>query len=275
MAEVKMLQQISDFRDEVEELHQLLAAMPDAAWIAPTGFKAWTVEDIVQHLHHSDLMAMASADGVEAFAAFRAEMQALRARGLTNVQATRERLGDPQGAALLALWHRTALGLCDRMAGIPAETRMPWAGPGMGLRMFATARQMETWSHGQAIYDLLGVERPGASARLRNIAEIGVRTYGWTFRNRGQEPPGPQPAVRLDTKSGTWEWPGEGGMVAGDAVAFCQVVAQTRNIADVALRVEGEAARAWMAIAQCFAGPPEMPPAAGTRVRSAGQWAVG
>ena len=264
-----MLQQTKDFQDEVAELKRLLAAMPAAAWTAPTGFKAWTVEDIVQHLHHSDLMAMASADGVEAFATFRAEMQALRASGLTNVQAARERLGNPQGAALLALWHRTALALCDRLAGIAPETRMPWAGPGMGLRMFATARQMETWSHGQAIYDLLGVERPPASLRLRNIAEIGVRTYGWTFRNRNQEPPGPQPEVRLDTPFGDgWAWPGEGGLVAGDAIQFCQVVAQTRNIADTALRMEGEAAHAWMALAQCFAGPPETPPAAGTRVRA-------
>jgi len=264
-----MLQQIKDFQDEVEELNGLLAAMQAAAWAAPTGFKAWTVEDIVQHLHHSDLMAMASADGVEAFATFRAEMVALRARGLNNVQAARERLGNPQGAALLALWHRTARALCERLTGIAPETRMPWAGPGMGLRMFATARQMETWSHGQAIYDLLGVERPQASPRLRNIAEIGVRTYGWTFRNRNQEPPGPQPQVRLDTPFGEpWVWAGEGGLVAGDAIQFCQVVAQTRNIADTALRVEGDAARAWMALAQCFAGPPETPPPAGTRVRA-------
>jgi uncharacterized protein (TIGR03084 family) len=264
-----MLQQVTDFADEVAELHGFLATLPDRAWTAPTGFKAWTPEDIMQHLHHSDLMAMASADGVEAFAAFRARTQALRAEGLTNVQATRLMLGDPKGAALLALWRRTADALCERLGGLPAETRMPWAGPGMGLRMFATARQMETWSHAQAIYDLMGVERPDAAPRLRNIAEIGVRTYGWTFRNRGQEPPGPQPAVRLEAPSGVWEWPGEDGLVEGDAVAFCQVVAQTRNVADSGLRVEGEAARAWMAIAQCFAGPPEMPPAPGSRVRAA------
>jgi len=267
------MQQIKDFRDEVDELHQLLVAMPAAAWTAPTGFKAWTPEDIVQHLHHSDLMALASADGAEAFAAFRADMQARRARGLTNVQATRERLGDPQGAALLDLWARTAAVLCDRLAGLAPETRMPWAGPGMGLRMFATARQMETWSHGQAIYDLLGENRPPAAPRLRNIAEIGVRTYGWTFRNRGQEPPGPQPEVRLETSFGEpWPWPGEGGLVAGDAIQFCQVAAQTRNVQDTALRVQGAAAEAWMALAQCFAGPPETPPAPGTRVRAQRRW---
>jgi uncharacterized protein (TIGR03084 family) len=274
MAEVREMQQIKDFRDEVDELHQLLATMPAAAWTAPTGFKAWTPEDIVQHLHHSDLMALASADGAEAFAAFRADMQARRARGLTNVQATRERLGDPKGAALLELWARTAGVLCNRLSGLAPETRMPWAGPGMGLRMFATARQMETWSHGQAIYDLLGVDRPPAAPRLRNIAEIGVRTFGWTFRNRGQEPPGPQPEVRLATPFGEpWAWRGEGGLVAGDAIQFCQVAAQTRNVQDTALRVQGAAAEAWMALAQCFAGPPETPPAPGTRVRAQQRWA--
>lgn len=287
------MQQIQDFRDEVEDLHALLAAMPAAAWSAPTGFKAWTPEDIVQHLHHSDLMAMASADGAEAFAAFRARTQALRAQGQSNVQATREVLGNPQGADLLALWHRTAHALCDRMDKIPPETRMPWAGPGMGLRMFATARQMETWSHAQAIWDLLGRRRPPAAPRLRNIAEIGVRTYAWTFRNRNQDPPGPQPAVTLHAADGIWRWEGQGGegpggegpggkgqggkgqggSVEGDAVEFCQVAAQTRNIADTALRVEGEAARAWMALAQCFAGPPESPPAPGTRRPAATPWA--
>ena len=76
------------------------------------------------------------------------------------------------------------------------------------------------------------------------------------------------PAVRLGTPFGEiWEWPGHGGheSVSGDAVEFCQVVTQVRNIADTALAVDGATARAWMAIAQCFAGPPETPPPAGAR----------
>ena len=271
-----MIQQIKDFSDEVGELAACLATMPADAWTAPSGFKNWTPEDVVQHLHHSDLMAMASADGVEAFTAFRAEMQGLRDRGMTNVAATRVRLGNPQGGELLDLWQRTARDLCGRLSSLAPDTRMPWAGPGMGLRMFATARQMETWSHGQAIYDLLGVERPDASPRLRNIAEIGVRTFGWTFRNRNQEPPGPQPEVRLETPFGEpWVWAGEGGLVAGGVIQFCQVVAQTRNVADTRLQVEGAAARQWMALAQCFAGPPEMPPEPGARVRAARRWGDG
>jgi uncharacterized protein (TIGR03084 family) len=129
---------------------------------------------------------------------------------------------------------------------------------------------METWSRGQAIYDLPGLERPAASPRLRNIAEIGVRTYAWTFRNRNREPPLPQPDVRLETPFGElWVWTGEGGFVTGSVIEFCQVLAQTRSVADTGLRTEGEAAREWMPLAQCFAGPPEMPPPPGTRVRAA------
>ena len=41
--------------------------------------------------------------------------------------------------------------------------------------------------------------------------------------------------------------------------------AQTRALADTRLRVEGPVAREWMSIAQCFAGPPEDPPAPGSR----------
>ena len=54
-------------------------------------------------------------------------------------------------------------------------------------------------------------------------------------------------------------------LIEGDAVEFCQVVTQTRNIADTGLKATGEAAAKWMAIAQCFAGPPEEPPAPGAR----------
>ena len=76
----------------------------------------------------------------------------------------------------------------------------------MGVRMFTTARQMETWAHGQAIFDVMGAPRQ-PTERLRNIAEIGVRTYGWTFANRGLAAPGLAPFVRLIGPSGApWEW---------------------------------------------------------------------
>ena len=64
-----------------------------------------------------------------------------------------------------------------------------------------------------------------------------------------------------------WEWgePETADRVEGSAVEFCHVVTQGRNIADTDLAVAGETASRWMAVAQCFAGGPEEPPAAGQR----------
>jgi uncharacterized protein (TIGR03084 family) len=263
-----MIPQIDDLRAEAAELHRLLAGLGDGDWPRATQFKAWTIDDIVRHLHMGDTMALASATDPAAFASLMADIQARRKDASSRVEETRQRLGDLGGKALLERWSTTLERLCGVLADKPADARLKWSGPDMGVRMFTTARQMENWSHGQAIYDVLGVERPPPAPRLRNLAEIGVRTFGWAYRNRGLPVPAVVPSVRLETPFGeTWEWrqPSPGEAVQGDAVAFCQVVTQTRNVADTTLSIEGEQARHWMSIAQCFAGPPETPPAPGVR----------
>jgi uncharacterized protein (TIGR03084 family) len=264
-----MLAQAVDFRAEADELRTLLATLNDTDWERPTLFKEWTVNDIVQHLHASDLMAAASVDGPEAFARAQAEMWTLRDSGMSRLEETRHRLGHLTGRRLLEQWHSRMADLCDKLGAMPPDARLKWVGPDMGVRMFTTARQMETWAHGQAIYDLMGAERQPTD-RLRNIAEIGVRTYGWTFANRGTPVPGPAPHVRLTAPSGaTWQWndPSDHNSVAGDALDFCQVVTQVRNVADTGLKVIGEPANRWMSLAQCFAGPPETPPPPGARLK--------
>jgi hypothetical protein len=84
--------------------------------------------------------------------------------------------------------------------------------------------------------------------------------------------------LRLTAPSGAlWEY-GEASdneRIEGPAEAFCQVVTQTRNIADTTLSVVGSNATAWMAKAQCFAGAAETPPAAGTRRTRSGPIASG
>ena len=266
-----MLPQAADFRAEADDLYKLLVTLGDADWDRATLFKQWTINDIVQHLHDGDLMAAASVAGPDQFAQFRAERQTLLDSGLTRVQAASHRLGGLTGAELLERWYVELSVLCDKLSALPSDTRMKWAGPDMGVRMFTTARQMETWAHGQAIYDLLGETRKPTD-RLRNIAEIGVRTYGWTFANRQRSVPGPAPYVRLTAPSGAiWQWndPTPENSIEGNALDFCQVVTQVRNVADTSLQVNGEPARAWMSLAQCFAGPPEDPPAAGARFTTA------
>jgi uncharacterized protein (TIGR03084 family) len=267
-----MIQQVDDLRAEAAELHRLLAGLGDRDWGRATQFKAWTIDDIVRHLHMGDTMALASASDPAGFAALMAAIQAERQKGLSRIEETRQRLGGLAGRPLLNRWHETLERLCGVLDEMPADARLKWSGPDMGVRMFTTARQMETWSHAQAIYDLLGVERPPPSPRLRNIAEIGVRTFGWAYRNRGLQVPTIMPSVRLEAPFGeTWAWeqPASPDSVQGDAAAFCQVVTQTRNVADTSLAVHGETAQHWMSIVQCFAGPPETPPAPGSRYRMA------
>jgi uncharacterized protein (TIGR03084 family) len=257
--------QVKDLREEGRELDSLLARLSEADWGRATAFKAWTIWDVVAHLHVTDHMGVTSLAGD---AAFRALMKDIGRAGVPLTAYTRRWVGDVSGETLRSRWRALLDGLCTSLEAAAPDVRLTWAGPGMKPRMFATARQMEIWAHGSEIYDLLGVERVETD-RIRNIATIGVRTFGWTFANRKLEPPAPIPFVRLTAPSGAvWTWNEEQGnsLIEGRAVEFCQVVTQTRNIADTELRVVGEPAQRWMAIAQCFAGPPEDPPAPGTRM---------
>lgn len=261
------LQQVEDFREEAMELGALLAALDDADWERETTFKSWTINDVVQHLHYGDILGASSATDPDKYIALRDELRAARADGSTFRDFTRKKLAHLTGSALLAAWQRGYTELADALGGMDPDARLTWSGPDMGVKMFATARQMEVWAHGQEIYDAMGQSR-SPKERIKNIAVIGVKTYGWTFANRGLEPPGPPPHVCLIAPSGVvWEWndPNETDAIEGSALEFCQVVTQVRNIADTQLSVKGETARRWMEIAQCFAGPPETPPAPGTR----------
>lgn len=267
-----MLQESVDLLAEAEELFGFLRTLREDDWGRVTAFKGWTPWDVVAHLHFFDLVSLTSLAGRDAFVKRRDELIACMAKGETNQQIARRELGALSPAALLERWISTCRTMARQLGESDPGRRLPWFGPDMGVRMFTTARLMETWAHGQEIYDLVGATR-APTDRLRHIATIGVKTFGWTFANRRLEPPGPPPYVRLVAPSGAvWEWnePSEREAVRGDALEFCQVVAQTRNVADTRLEVVGPVAARWMSIAQCFAGPPVDPPKPGERTAARG-----
>ena len=262
-----MLQESLDLVAEADELHEFLGTLDESDWQRPTGFMIWTPWDVVAHLHYFDDVSLLSLQGEEAFIPARDELIRKIGQGLGNKEIAREKYGEISPAALLDRWQETCHEMARQLGESDAKRRLPWFGPDMGVRMFTTARYMETWAHGQEIYDLKKVRR-GYTDRIKNIATIGVKTFGWTFVNRKEEVPGPPPYVRLVAPSGEiWEWnePSESECVRGDAVDFCHVVTQGRNVADTPLEVAGEVAAKWMAIAQCFAGGPVDPPKPGTR----------
>lgn len=265
-----MKQMSADFRAEALELRGLLETLTPEQWADRTLFMDWSVWDVVAHLHFYDENSMLAATDAEAFKAHVAELIGSIMKGVSSTEQTRQRYAGVDHAALLSRWDATNAQLAEQLGTLDPKARLPWYGPDMSARMFTTARLMETWAHAQAIYDLVGVERVHTD-RIKHIATIGVKTFGWTFINRKLEVPGAAPYVRLTSPTGdVWEWgePSETERITGDAVGFCQTVTQTRNVADVELDVVGDVAKQWMSIAQCFAGGAVDPPKPGLRVGS-------
>jgi len=259
------MQQARDFGAESAALARFLERLAPGDWERPTGFKGWSANDILVHLHVWNLaqdLALRDAD------AFRAQVgamaQAIREGRARSFEAARVAARGPE---LLRLWADQAADMAVRWEGVDPKRRLPWAGPDMSARSAMSARQMETWAHGLAIWDALGEDRPETD-RIRNIVHLGVTAFGWSFKVHGKPVPEALPRLHLTAPSGTiWDYGEDGGpdRISGPAADFARVVTQTRNIADTALVVEGPVARAWMAQAQCFAGPPEAPPAPGAR----------
>lgn len=257
----------NDLREEGRILYELLEKQSLALWEIPTQFKDWTVWDVVAHLHFSDHMAMTTARSETEFAKLTADLMPYMQDGRGLQGYARDWLGELGGPALLERWFAAFQQMCDLFDSHPDDARLKWFGPDMGIRMFATARQMETWAHGQEIYDLLAIERKNTD-RIKNIVVIGVKTFGFAHKIRGLDIPVNEPYVSLTAPSGAnWAFGDKNSenSIIGAAVEFAQVLTQTRNIRDTNLVVKGAVAQNWMAIAQCFAGGVEEPPEPGTR----------
>jgi uncharacterized protein (TIGR03084 family) len=258
------MQQAQDFEDESAALAELILPLDDRDFEQITLFKNWTINNILRHLHVWNIAASRSIEGEDAFGSFMRElMQGERGRRFTEYEAVF--LDGLSGHVLLDAWRTQFEALAKSFSATDPKARLKWVGPDMSAISSITARLMETWAHGQAVCDVLGAERVDTD-RIGNIVRLGVNTFGWTFKNRKEEPPGPMPRLKLIAPSGAiWEY-GEGDdLIEGSATEFCQVVTQCRNIADTSLAVSGDVAQQWMAVAQCFAGPPQDPPAPGVR----------
>ena len=262
-----MLEVSKDLKVESDIIFSFLDTLQPQDWKQNTDFKNWSPWDVIAHLHYFDQVSMAALLGKEKFEEEKRSFIASLKKGQTNQEIAAERFRDTPGNVLLNQWHSTITELSDSLGNCDPEIRLPWFGPDMGLRMFTTARFMETWAHVQTIYDLKETKREYTD-RIKNVALIGIKTYGWTFLNRKIDVPGEPPYVKLHSPSGTiWEWnePNNSNYIKGNAIEFCFVVTQVRNVLDTDLIVKGKTAEKWMSIAQCFAGPVVDPPKPGTR----------
>ena len=249
---------VADLRAESDELDALVADLPAERWADSTPSPGWTIAHQIAHLLWTDRVALTAVTDEAGFAAV-LEEASKDPSGFVDAGA--EELAVTPPTELLADWRRTRGRLHEELRTVTDGRKLPWFGPPMSAPSMATARLMETWAHGLDVADALGVDRP-ATARLKSIAHIGVRTRDFAFVVNGLAPPADPFLVQLQAPDGsTWEWgppdtDAAAQRVTGSAQDFCMLVTQRRPRSALDVTATGEDAERWLAIAQAFAGPP-------------------
>jgi len=256
---------MNDLAAEQNSLDSMVATIADEKWKAITPFAGWTIQDEISHVAFFDYAGRLAATDSDAFAKHIVELT----QGITDPSEVHQRAlqkgRDMTPQALLDWWRQERQWMIEAFETLGPKDRLPWYGPSMSARSFATARLMETWAHGQDVADTLGIRRMSTN-RLKHIAHLGFVTFGWSFTTNGLEVPVQPVRVELDGPTGDiWAWGPDDAddVVRGAAEEFCLVVVRRRHVTDTHLEITGAVAHQWMAIAQAFAGPPEKCPEPG------------
>ena len=247
----------NDLEAEHAELDAIVADLSEQQWCADTPAAGWDVVDNIVHITQADVAARLAATDPAGFQAAKTKMTD-PAADLSSVFGAR---GDMSGADVLRRWRDERAQMIAAFRSHGPKDRIPWFGPDMSTLSFATARLMETWSHGQDVADSVGAPWIPTD-RLRHVAHLGVSTRGWSYINRGMEPPVGDVLVELISPSGelwTWGPTDAANTLSGSAHEFCLVVTQRRHPASTSLEATGDLAVEWLSIAQAFAGPPTLP----------------
>lgn len=250
-----MEQICNDLDSEHAALDAVVADLDEEQWQGATAAEGWDVKDTIVHLIQADMAARLAVNDPDAFAAAKDDIAG--GDGLDYFGSAEGKTG----AEVLAWWRDERAQMLAAFRSRGPKERIPWFGPDMSTLSFATARLMETWSHGHDVADAVGAEWP-ATERLRHVAHIGVTTRGWSYVNRGMTPPEGPVRIELTGPSGeVWTWGPEDAAdrVTGSALDFCLVATQRRHPDDTDLVTEGDLAAEWIGLAQAFAGPPTLP----------------
>jgi uncharacterized protein (TIGR03084 family) len=246
---------LSDLGAEHQDLDALVAGLSPSQWDLQTPAEPWTIRDTIGHLAFFDQKQTLAITHPEEFVADINEHLAAGTEAYMAQHLSRGRAVNLE--EMLAWWRGARTEMLDALSGLHPDDRILWFGPPMKARSAASARLMETWAHGQDVADVLGVERRPTD-RLFAIAELGVKTYGWSFSVRGLETPTERVRFALNGPMGTSRiWNQDSTQsITGPVEDFCLVAAQRRHVDDTRLALDGPLTRRWMEIAQIFAGPP-------------------
>ncbi len=134
------------------------------------------------------------------------------------------------------------------------DQEFPWFDSPLTAALMVPLRLMETWAHGQDIYDAVGVTHPPTS-RLRQVATLGVLGVPLSFYAAQLPTPTEPFRVELTGPDGeTWAWGPAAAeqRVQGSALDFCLRVTQRRPLAETDLTAVGVDAKQWLEIARVF-----------------------
>ena len=246
---------LADLRSESDCLISCLGALSEEGWSLLTPAAGWSIQDQISHLAFFDDTARLAMTDPEQF---RVEADELMAGGMDFPDRIAAEYRSTAPEAILTWFIKARNELLAAFEGDDARRRLPWFGPDMSVASSATARLMETWAHGQDVYDTLGLPHP-ASPGLRSIAHLGVATFAFAHRLNGVDVPEEPVYVALRSPEGeVWTWgPADAdNQITGPAEDFVLTVTQRRHWTETVLVVEGPVAQRWLDIAQVFAGAP-------------------
>ncbi len=243
---------VTDLKAEQKALDDFLSTLKDEQWDLLTPAEGWMVRDCVSHIAHIDEVATAFLGGD--YAAL--DEAAKVGMAWNEIGPRRGRAMKP--SQILEWWRNVRKTECEHLMKTDPKARIPWFGPAMGARAFATARLMETWAHGLDCYDAVGVE-PVDTDRLRHVAMIAYLARPYAYSVNGLEVPNIPIRIELVLPSSqAWAQGPEDAkdIIRGTASEFCRVAVRRRHWKDTKLEVMGNEARRFIEIVQTYAGPP-------------------
>jgi uncharacterized protein (TIGR03084 family) len=238
------------------ELADVLGALTDGQWRAPTRCVGWDVADVVLHLAQSDAMAVASAGG-RFLEYLREQSPGAGPAGSVDESAARmverERGADP--GQLLARWRAGATELIDVLGPMDLSTRVSWVAGELAARTLATTRLAETWIHAGDVADAVGVHL-APTARLRLIARLAWRTLPYAFAAAGRAMTGPVSLHLVGPDGDRWDFEPDAPAsttVSGPAAELCAVAARRVDPSSTTLRGVGPDAAAVLSLIRTYA----------------------
>ncbi|WP_275294262.1 maleylpyruvate isomerase family mycothiol-dependent enzyme [Amycolatopsis sp. La24] len=242
LSEITREAALPDLLAEGDDLDAVVSAEPD--WSRPTPAEGWTIAHQIAHLAAADANVVLAIRTPEKFAAVLGEnADAVAAEG-----AARPR------AELLDHWRAGRAEVAAALGEIPLDQAFPWYGSQSTSTLAVALRLMETWAHGQDIFDTVRVEhRP--TDRLKHIAALGVAGRGLSFYAAQLPLPTEPIRVELTSPEGVlWGWgPDDAAQrIRGSARDFCLRITQRRGLDETGLAAIGKDAKAWLENARVF-----------------------